>query len=132
MVGIQSVRTVGGLLYQFFDSGNIQYFAIIEMNLVDTVSSWAIVLEIVLNSHLSTAVFCRDKEIVTSPSKIQHIGCNAIGKADDVFASGRVVVIIDRILTEAFAEDISVRTAAALQVIIAGTADQSVVAVITI
>ncbi|CWM96254.1 Uncharacterised protein [Neisseria meningitidis] len=70
--------------------------------------------------------------MVALSGKSQHIGCNTVGKADDVFASGSVVVIIDRILTEAFAEDISIRTAAALQVIITGTADQSVVAVITI
>ena len=67
--------------------------------------------------------------MVTLSGKIQHIGCNTVGKADDVFASGREVIIIDRILTEAFAEDIGIRTAAAIQVIITCTADQSVVAV---
>ena len=79
-----------------------------------------------------TAVFCLDKKMFTFSGKIQHIGCNAIGKADDVFASGRVVVIIDRILAEAFAEDVGIRTAAAVQRIVARPTDQSVVAVITI
>ncbi|CWN79123.1 Uncharacterised protein [Neisseria meningitidis] len=57
--------------------------------------------------------------MVALSGKSQHIGCNTVGKADDVFASGSVVVTE----TEAFAEDISIRTAAALQVIIACTAD---------
>ena len=81
---------------------------------------------------MSTAVFCLDKKMLTLSGKIQHIGCNAVGKADDVFASGREVIIMDRILTETFTEDISIRTAAAIQVIIACTADQGVVTVITI
>ena len=81
---------------------------------------------------MSTAVFCLDKKMLTPSGKIQHIGCNTIGKADNVFASGREVVIIDHILTEAFAEDISIRTAAAAQVIITCTADQGVVTVFTI
>ena len=67
--------------------------------------------------------------MLTIPGKSQHIGCNAVGKADNVFTSGREVIVIDHILAEAFTEDISIRTAAAVQVIITCTADQSVVAV---
>ena len=63
---------------------------------------------------------------------MQHIGSNAVGKADNVFASGREVIVENGILTEAFAKDIGIRTAAARQVIITCTADQGVVAVITI
>ena len=70
--------------------------------------------------------------MLTLSGKIQHIGCNTVGKADNVFTSGRVVVIINRILAEAFAEDISIRTGSAFQVIITCTADQSIVTVITI
>ena len=68
----------------------------------------------------------------TVSGKIQHIGCNAVGKTDDVFAPGREVIIMDSILTEAFAKDIGIRTAAADQRIVARPTDQSVVTVITI
>ena len=70
--------------------------------------------------------------MLTLPGKSQHIGCNAVGKADDVFTSGREVIVENGILTEAFVKDIGIRTAAAIQVIITCTADQGVVAVITI
>ena len=70
--------------------------------------------------------------MVTFSGKIQHIGCNAVGKADNVFASGREVIAENGILPEAFTEDIGIRTAAAVQRIVACTADQSVVAIITI
>ena len=67
--------------------------------------------------------------MVTLSGKIQHIGCNAIGKADDVFTSGREVIVENGILAEAFTKDIGIRTAAAFQAIITCTADQGVVAV---
>ena len=70
--------------------------------------------------------------MVTLSGKSQHIGCNTVGKADDVFTSGREVMVENGILTEAFAEDIGIRTAAAVQRIVACTADQGVVAVFSI
>ena len=91
-----------------------------------------------------TTVFYLDKKIVVIPGKIQHIGGNAVGKADNVFAFHRIVKVVNGILaeaffaevlvengilTEAFAEDIGIRTAAAVQVIITSPTDQGVVAI---
>ena len=76
-----------------------------------------------------TTVFYLDKKIVVIPSKIQHIGGNAVGKADNIFTSGREVLVVNGILAEAFAEDIGIRTAAAVQVIITSPTDQGVVAI---
>ena len=85
-----------------------------------------------MNENLITAVFHLDKKIVTIPDKMQHIGGNAVGKADNVFTLRRIIMVVNGILTEAFAKDIGIRTAAARQVIITRPADQGVVAVITI
>ncbi len=76
-------------------------------------------------------LFRSAKHQITSGTDKMNICCFKSFKVHSV----RVfihMVIIDRILTEAFAEDISIRTAAALQVIIACTADQSVVTVFAV
>ena len=85
-----------------------------------------------------TTVFYLDKKIVTTPGKIQHIGCNAVGKADNIFAFHRTITVVNGILAEeaimiengilaeTFTEDIGIRTVFTFQVIITRPTDQGV------
>ena len=132
MVGQQSVGSVRRLLHQFFDSGDIQHFTVVEVDFVYTVSVGSIVFKIRAHCYFAVVVFCFDNQMIAVTDEAQRIDRDAVGKADNVFATGGCVVVADGILTETLTEDIGVVTGTAAQVIVAASADQGVVAFVTI
>ena len=116
------------MLYQCFDGGNIQLGAVIKFNSVDGIGSGGITDEIVVYPHLFFSGFGFNQQIVTAADKVEIGGFPTVGKAQGI---NRVipVVVIHRILSEIFAENIGVSTIIAMQGIVTRSADQGIVTV---
>ena len=109
-----------------FDGGNIQLGAVIKFNSVDGIGSGGITDEIVVYPHLFFSGFGFNQQIVTAADKVEIGGFPTVGKAQGI---NRVipVVVIHRILSETFAENIGVSTVIAIQGIVTGSSNEDII-----
>ena len=109
-----------------FDGGNIQLGAVIKFNSVDGIGSGGITGEIVAYPHLFFSGFGFNQQIVTATDKVEIGGFPTVGKAQGI---NRVipVVVIHRILSETFAENIGVSTVIAIQGIVTGSSNEDII-----
>ena len=112
--------------HQLFDGGNIQLGAVIKFNSVDGIGSGGITDEIVVYPHLFFSGFGFNQQIVTAADKVEIGGFPTVGKAQGI---NRVipVVVIHRILSETFAENIGVSTVIAIQGIVTGSSNEDII-----
>ena len=116
-------------LYQIIASINILgKIRITDGCIIKDKCIYTMVFTIEESGNTYVVLFRSAKHQITSGTDKMNICCFKSFKVHSVRVFIHMVVI-DSILTEAFAEDIGIRTAAAIQVIITCTADQSVVAV---
>ena len=110
------------MLYQCFNGGNIQLGAVIKFNLIDRIRSGGITDEIVVYPHLFFSGFGFNQQVIAAADKVEIGGFPTVGKAQGI---NRVVavVVIHRILSETFAENIGVSTVIASQMVVAFSAD---------
>ena len=110
------------MLYQCFDGSNIQLGAVIKFNLIDRIGSGSITDEIVGYPHLIFPGLGFNQQITATADKVEIGGFPTVGKAQGI---NRVVavVVIHRILSETFAEDVGVGTIIASQMVVAFSAD---------
>ena len=110
------------MLYQCFDGGNIQLGAVIKFNLIDRIGSGSITDEIVVYPHLFFSSFGFNQQVIAAADKVEIGGFPTVGKAQGI---NRVItiVVIHRILSETFAEDVGVGTIIASQMVVAFSAD---------
>ena len=95
------------MLYQCFDGGNIQLGAVIKFNSIDRIGSGGITDEIVVYPHLIFPSLGFNQQVIATADKVEIGGFPTVGKAQGI---NRVVavVVMHRILPEAFAEDVGV------------------------
>ena len=116
-------------LYQIITSINILgKIRITDGCIIKDKCIYTIVFTIEKAGNTYVVLFRSAKHQITSGTDKMNICCFKSFKVHSIRIFIRMVVI-DRILAEALAKDIGIRTAAAVQVIITCTADQSVVAV---
>ena len=86
--------------------------------------------EVVRYPHLLFSGFGLNQQIVAVADKVEIGSLPAFGKAQGV---DRVVaVVIYRILSEAFAEDVGIGAVTAFKPVVAGSSDQNIIAIVTI
>ena len=97
------------MLYQCFNGGNIQLGAITKFNPTNSIGSGSITDETVVYPHLFFSSFGFNQQVIATADKVEIGSFPTVGKAQGI---NRVVavVVIHRILSEAFAEDVGVGT----------------------